>query len=113
MNITFFEPSLFQSVTGLDLYFPHFIAGIVVYGLLTLVCIGVLQDRYRRRRRLLLTIPRDEMPVLRMRDVSKVSLEASLMVCAGTCLRICFTEIQAACGDRNSQFQKFNNTTNN
>lgn len=64
-------PSFFQQTTGLDLNFQHFIAAIAVNGFLFLICLGVLQDRFRRRRRLLALIPRRTMPIIHMGDLAK------------------------------------------
>lgn len=67
-------PSFFQVTTGLALNFQHFIAAIAVNGFLFLVCLGVLQDRFRRRRRLLALIPRRSMPIIHTGDLAKRQL---------------------------------------
>jgi hypothetical protein len=64
-------PSFFAQTIGLDLNFQHFIAAVAVNGFLILVCLGILQDRFRRRRRLLALIPRRQMPIVHMGDLSK------------------------------------------
>ena len=45
---------------------------------LVLVCLGIAQDRFRRRRRQLGTIPRGAMPVLRSRDVGRAHRRLTL-----------------------------------
>jgi hypothetical protein len=56
----------------------HLIALAGVAAFMILLCIGILQDRYRRRRRQMLQIPRNEMPILRSTDLSKAHLKLIL-----------------------------------
>lgn len=105
-EIVIVRKSFFESLTGIDLVFSHLIALTGVTGFFVslifttstcparvidetspvqmLVCVGILQDRFRKRRRQLATIPRNDMPILRARDLSKVSA-ARMRQCCFVC----------------------------